>query len=123
MRRVVTVTQTICDPCGRVMSDRPGAGFRVGPLDFCRRCREPRRACQSCGSLPNFPKLQQTWAGNCLDCWRRAMTLPRGCCPERGLGWRGCDVVPVGGAHSCDELAGHAGAHHCPACNQNWGLW
>lgn len=119
MRRTVTVTETRCDLCSREVSGTPGSCFRVGPLDFCRRCREPRRACESCGSLPAL-RLQQTWAGNCLDCWRAAMTLPRGKCAAVGpLGYTGW-----ANKHrcACDQLAKHPDAHHCPDCGENWGL-
>lgn len=122
MRRVVTITETRCDLCSRELSSTPGSWFRVGPLDFCRRCREPRRACESCGSLPAL-RLQQTWAGNCLDCWRLAMSLPRGKCSAKGIGWAGCGRAhPTDIRHSCDQLAEHPDAHHCPDCGANWGL-
>lgn len=119
MRRRVVRTEVRCDLCGRDIS-RPGAGFQAGPLDFCRRCRVPARACQSCGSLPTFPRLVQTWGGNCLACWRAAMTLPRGKCSALGpLGYTGW-----ANKHrcACDQLAHHPDAHHCPGCGENWGL-
>lgn len=116
MRRQVTTTEVRCDLCGGGIS-RPGAGLQAGPLDFCRRCRMPARACQSCGSLPTYPGypgLVQTYGGNCLACWRLAMSMPRGRCLDMESG-NDC-------YHSCDQLRPHDGAHHCPDCGANWGL-
>lgn len=124
MRRQVVTEQCLCDLCRAVAGTYPcggmpgsGWGTEVGPLDFCWRCRDKARPCESCGSLPTFPDPQATWAGNCLACWRLAMTLPRGKCGAvSGLG------ILANPRHSCDQLANHPDAHHCPDCGENWGL-
>ena len=46
----------------------------AGPLTICDRH----------GDLDECPcgATGQMWEGNCADCWRRAMELPRGMCHE-----------------------------------------
>ncbi len=109
MRRQVTTTITTCDLCERDIS-RPGAGLQAEPLDFCWRCLDKARPCESCGSLSAFPEVPATWAGNCLACWRLAMTLPRGKCSALGacLTW----MADGHSWHFCDQLANHPDAHH-----------
>ena len=114
MRRQVTTTEVRCDLCGAGTC----GNFQAGPLDFCGWC-QTNEPCESCGSLPTFPDVQATWAGNCMACWRRAMELPRGKCGALGV----CLTWMADGHawHFCDLLDPHDGDHHGPTCGENWG--
>lgn len=84
----------------------------VGPLIICHE-HEPAiddPLCD-CGS-------DDTYAGNCAECWRKAMELPRGTCC---IPWRWGPSCPADefGVHECDELPDHVGNHRCQ-CDARW---
>lgn len=124
MRRERVVVETVCDGCGEVIPTN-GLQLAAGPLDFDVACAS-MGVCQSCGSLPSFPKQSIVVWGNCIGCWRRAMELARGKCADGSWGSR--LVVALGKCaigfphnwHACRNLPGHDGGHEC-LCGAEWG--
>ena len=126
-----TIYRARCDLCGapdwfrgasRESVERAlGRWWLVaGPLTICDRHGDLEEC--PCGASG------QMWAGNCEDCWSRAMELPRGMCGSCGLDYdRRCSCGPHAGPfdhHRCTQLTdphgSHLGPHQCP-CGAEWG--
>lgn len=112
MRRRVVTEVVECDLCERERRHEGYGWIEAGPVDICsdHDAIEVLDKCESCDE----PEVW-LWAGNCLPCWQKAMSLPRGKCGAMGS-WRAACY------HSCDQIAGHPDAHHCPICGCTWGL-
>lgn len=90
----------------------------VGPLIICHE-HEPAiddPLCD-CGS-------DDTYAGNCAECWRKAMELPRGACGDPSRIKYAMEEYP---AHLCSciqlvepRYGSHPGPHQGP-CGEEWG--
>ena len=98
----------------------------VGPLTICNM-HDDADDCHGCGAAAE----RRNWAGNCADCWRRAMELPRGTCDRDAAGdawtlteamW--CQPPHPRTIHACTQLrdshGSHPGPHQCP-CGAEWG--
>jgi hypothetical protein len=120
--KAVTVYQTCCDRCGVLHVDEeegwaptPELAIsaanhdwweRVGDLDLCDKCGYVPLVdvCISCGGRRVWGDPDSMLVfGNCLKCWAKAMSLPRGKC-------RAWDARGETGA-DCRELPGHPGRH------------
>ena len=109
--------EVLCDGCNRALPMEEPPALSVGPLHVCLWGARTG-ACQSCGSLPDFPLGTTLHAGNCAGCWRLAMDLPRGACTSDN--WpEFCPVWP-GFAHRCGGFDKHRGAHVCTRCGLEW---
>ena len=129
-----TIYRARCDLCGapdwfmgasRESVERAlGRWWLVaGPLTICDRHGDLEEC--PCGATG------QMWAGNCADCWRRAMELPRGTCDRDAAQdalviteamW--CQPPRRRAIHGCvqllDSRGSHPGPHQC-LCGAVWG--